>query len=63
MTFVTFWMVAVEGKPGLSHRHPSKEVACNEAKRLAEQQGRTAYVLEAIGAYEIIIPTSQWVSL
>lgn len=49
----TFYMVLVEGKSDPKKRHSTFESAFNEAKRLAEQEGKTAHVLESISTIHV----------
>ena len=46
-----FWMVWVHDTPTTKKRHPTREIACQEADRVARQApnaGRKVYVLEAM---------------
>ncbi|GAB2552777.1 hypothetical protein GCM10027189_38980 [Rufibacter soli] len=48
-----FYMVYLEGGQGPTYQHPNRESATKEAKRLAKQIGRKAYVLCSIESVEL----------
>jgi len=51
MTPQKFWMVWVDSTPTTEHRHPSYQLASEEADRVARQaknMGKKVYVLEAV---------------
>lgn len=45
-----FWMVCVPGRGAPNVRHDAKADAIAEAKRLAQRERASAYVLETVGA-------------
>lgn len=54
-----FWMVWVHDTPTTKHRHPTLQIALQEADRLArlpENIGKKVYVLEALD-YRYVEPT------
>lgn len=60
-----FWMVWAEDKNIPVKKHPSRENAVEEAKRISHYPnniGNTIYVLEAIGYVETPV-TTRWIDL
>lgn len=53
-----FWVVYIMGGPAPLVEHTTLESARNQALRLATKEGKTAWILQAVGAY---VPTTpQW---
>ena len=49
-----FWMVYVDGKRAPAKKHMDHDEAFDEAKRLSYLEGKSVYVLKAVGGYKII---------
>ena len=49
-----FWMVYVEGERAPAKKHMDHDEAFDEAKRLSYLEGKSVYVLKAVGGYKII---------
>lgn len=50
----TFYMVYLDGERGPAFRHNTYQSAHNEARRLARQHEKKAYILKAVKAVELI---------
>lgn len=51
-----FWMVFCDGGNSPVQKHGNMEDSFKEAKRISSKTGKTTFVLQVIGGYEIPTP-------
>jgi len=57
-----FWMIYVEGGNSPNYRHETRESALEEAKRLARNTHRKAYILESTGYMKLKDVEFHWMN-